>query len=62
MNNNSNTPSSERENRLREVEEKKKMNLKIISNLNQELSEEQKKTNHIETELVKAQAQNKALD
>ena len=26
------------------------------------ISEEQKKTNHIETELVKAQAQNKALD
>ena len=62
MNNNSNTPSSEWENRLREVEEKKKMNLRIISNLNQEISEEQKKTNHIETELVKAQAQNKALD
>ena len=62
MNNNSNTPSSEWEHCLREVEEKKKMNLRIISNLNQEISEEQKKTNHIETELVKAQAQNKAFD
>lgn len=60
--NNSNTLSPEWDNRLKEVTEKKKMNMKIISNLHQELSEEQKKTNQIETELVKEQAQNKALE